>query len=168
MRDKGSIHISHVKGLPTLILTENAMYPNFVLYREQNRGCLPRPRRHVTFFYQRVSIYSKLCKRWYSQRRNVRPSVCPSHSGIVSKRRKGSPRAKGVTPSVTIFSPSESLNILVSRNIWSITKFERGRPERWRFMRLGCIKLAILTIFRPINYRISETVQDRTKVAIDH
>jgi len=28
--------------------------------------------------------------------------------------------------------------------------------------------VAILAIFRPINRRISETVQDRTKVAIDH
>jgi len=42
-------------------------------------------------FYQRVSIAS-YANRWYSQRRNVRlslrPSVRPSHSGIVSKRRK--------------------------------------------------------------------------------
>jgi len=42
-------------------------------------------------FYHRVSIAS-YANRWYSQRRHVRPSVCPSvrlsHSGIVSKRRK--------------------------------------------------------------------------------
>jgi len=43
-------------------------------------------------FYQRVSIAS-YANRWYSQRRNVRLSVCLSvrlsaHSGIVSKRRK--------------------------------------------------------------------------------
>jgi len=40
-----------------------------------------------------------------------------------------------------ISSPSESLNILVSRNIWLITKFERGHPERGRFMRLGWVKI---------------------------
>jgi len=68
-----------------------------------------------------------------------------------------------------ISTPSESLNILVSRNIWLITKFERGHPERGLFMRLGWIyELAIFAIFRRINHRISETVQDRTKVAIDH
>ena len=42
-------------------------------------------------FYQRVSTAS-YANRWYSQRRNVRLSVRlsvrPSHSGIVSKRRK--------------------------------------------------------------------------------
>ena len=42
-------------------------------------------------FYQRVSIAS-YANRWYSQRKNVHLSVCPSvclsHSGIVSKRRK--------------------------------------------------------------------------------
>jgi len=39
-----------------------------------------------------------------------------------------------------ISSPSESLNILVSRNIWLITKFEGGHPERGRFMRLGWVR----------------------------
>jgi len=32
----------------------------------------------------------------------------------------------------------------------------------------GGYELAILVIFRPINHPISETVQDKTKVAIDH
>ena len=36
--------------------------------------------------------------------------------------------------SVIISSPSESLNILLSRNIWFITKFDRGHPERGRFL----------------------------------
>ena len=40
-----------------------------------------------------------------------------------------------------ISSPSESLNILVSRNIWIITKFERGHPEEGRFMRLVWVKI---------------------------
>jgi len=51
--------------------------------RSQSQFCF-----HI---YQRVSIAS-YANCWYSQRRIVRlsvcPSVCPSHSGIVSKRRK--------------------------------------------------------------------------------
>jgi len=41
---------------------------------------------------------------------------------------------------VMIFSPSESQNILVSRNIWFVTKFDRGHPERGRFLRLGWVR----------------------------
>jgi len=67
-------------------------------------------------------------------------------------------------------SPSESLNILVSRNIWSITKLDSlgVTPSEGDFWDWGGYELAILAIFRPINRRISETVQDMTKVAIDH
>jgi len=39
-----------------------------------------------------------------------------------------------------ISSPSESLNTLVSRNIWLITKFESGHRERGRFMKLGWVR----------------------------
>jgi len=39
-----------------------------------------------------------------------------------------------------ISSPSESLNTLVSRNIWFITKFDRGHPERGRFLRLRWVR----------------------------
>ena len=42
--------------------------------------------------------------------------------------------------SVMISSPSESLNILVSRNVWFITKFDRSHPERGRFLRLGWVR----------------------------
>ena len=42
--------------------------------------------------------------------------------------------------SVMIYSPSESLKILVSRNIWFITKLDRGHPERGRFLRLGWVR----------------------------
>ena len=42
--------------------------------------------------------------------------------------------------SVMISSPSESLNILVSRNVWFITKFDRGHPERGRFLSLGWVR----------------------------
>ena len=39
--------------------------------------------------------------------------------------------------SVMISSPSESgQNTLISRNIWFITKFDRGHPERGQFLRL--------------------------------
>jgi len=86
-------------------------------------------------FYQRVSIAS-CANRWYSQKRNVRPSVrlsvCLSTPRYCIKTKKAS---------VMISSPSESLNILVSRNIWFVTKFERGHPEQGRFMRLGCVKI---------------------------
>jgi len=40
-----------------------------------------------------------------------------------------------------ISSSSKSLNILVSRNVWLITKFERGHPEPRQFMRLGWVKI---------------------------
>ena len=82
-------------------------------------------------FYQRVSIAS-YAKRWYSQRRNVRLSVRLSVTlryCITTKK-----------ASVMISSPSESQNILVSRNIWFITKFDRGYPERGRFLRLGLVR----------------------------
>ena len=42
--------------------------------------------------------------------------------------------------SVIISSPPESLNILVSRNIWLITKLDRGHPERGQFLRLGWVR----------------------------
>jgi len=49
-----------------------------------------------------------------------------------------------------------------SRNSLGVT------PSEGDFWDWGGYELAILAIFRPINRRISETVQDRTKVAIDH
>jgi len=82
-------------------------------------------------FYQRVSIAS-YANRWYSQRRNVRPSVRLSVTlRYCIKTKKAS---------VIISSPSESQNILISRNIWFITKFDRGYPERGRFLRLGWVR----------------------------
>jgi len=111
-------------------------------------------------FYQRVSIAS------YASAGIARGgmSVCPSVRLSVTlwyyiTTKKGS---------VMISSPSESLNILVSRNISTITKFERGHPERDDLWDWGGCELAILAIFRPINHRISETVQDRTSVTINH
>jgi len=62
---------------------------------------------------------------------SVRPSVCLSHAGrsYCIKTKKAS---------VMISSPSESLNILVYKNIW---KFERSHPERGRFTRLGWVQI---------------------------
>ena len=82
-------------------------------------------------FYQRVSIAS-YANRWYRQRRHVRLSVRPSVTlRYCIKTKKAS---------VMISSPSESLNILVSRNVWFITKFDRGHPKRGRFLRLGWVR----------------------------
>ena len=77
--------------------------------------------------YQRVSIAS-YANRWYSQRRNVRPSVTLRYC-IKTKK-----------ASVMISSPFESQNILISRNIWFIAKFDRSHPERGRFLRLGWVR----------------------------
>ena len=87
-----------------------------------------------TTSYQRVSIAS-YANLWYSQRRHLRPSVRPSVCSSVTlwyciKTKKAS---------IMISSPSESLNILVSR-IWLITKFDRGHPERGRLLRLGWVQ----------------------------
>ena len=49
-----------------------------------------------------------------------------------------------------------------------IAKLERDHSERRRFMRLGWVRTDDFGHFQPISHRISETVQDRTKVAIDH
>jgi len=67
-----------------------------------------------------------------------------------------------------IFSPSESANILVFENTRFIPKFERGHPSEGDFWDWGWYELANLAIFRPISHRISETVQDRTKIATEH
>ena len=85
-------------------------------------------------FYQHVSIAS-YANRWYSQRRNVRLSVCLSVRPSITLRYC----MKTTKASVMISSPSESLNILVSSNIWFITKLDRGHPERGRFLRLGWV-----------------------------
>jgi len=98
-------------------------------------------------FYQRVSIAS-YANRWYSQRRNVRPSVRSSVCPFVRLSVRPSVRPfvtlryciKNKKASIMISSLSESLNILVSRNIWLITKFDRGHPERGRLLRLGWVR----------------------------
>jgi len=56
--------------------------------------------------------------------KSVRLSVCPSITLMYCIKTKKA--------SVMISSTPESLIILVSRNIWFITKFERGHLERGR------------------------------------
>jgi len=75
-------------------------------------------------------------------------SVCPS----VSKRRK--------LASWFLHRP-RARNIFVSRNIWFITKFDRGHPERGRFLRLGWVRTGDFGDFstKKINRRMSEKVK---------
>ena len=76
-------------------------------------------------FYQRVSIASYASAGIARAEMSVRPSVRPSVTlRYCIKTKKAS---------VMISSLSESLNILVSRNVWFITKFDRGHPERGDF-----------------------------------
>jgi len=87
---------------------------------------------HSFSFYQRVSIASYASAGIARADMSVCPSVCPSVTlRYCIKTKKAS---------VMISLPSESLNILVSRNIWFITKFDRGRPERGRFLRLEWVR----------------------------
>ena len=97
-------------------------------------------------FYQRVSIASyasagiaraemSVC---LSVRLSVRPSVTLRYC---IKTKKGAYDFNDLM-TVMISSPSESVNILVSRNIWFITKFERCNPEPGRFLRLGWVQTA--------------------------
>jgi len=83
---------------------------------------------YSVFYYQRVSIASYASAGIARAEMSVRPSVTLRYC-IKTKK-----------ASVMISSPSESLNILVSRNIWCITKFDRGHRERWRFLRLGWVR----------------------------
>ena len=93
-------------------------------------------------FYQRVSIASYasagIARRDVrpSVRRSVRLSVGPSVRPSITLRYC----IKTKKASVMTFSQPESSNILVSGNIWFITKFERGHHERGQFMRLGWVR----------------------------
>ena len=75
---------------------------------------------------------------------------------------------KTKTVSVMISSPSESPNILVSGNMWIITKIERDHPERGRFLRLGWVKIDNFDDFSTNKPPYLRNGEDRTKVTIDH
>jgi len=79
-------------------------------------------------FYQHVSIASYASAGIARAEMSVRLSVTLWYCIKMKKA------------SVMISSPCESLNILVSRNIWFITKFDRGHPARGRFLRLGWVR----------------------------
>jgi len=70
-----------------------------------------------------------------------------------------------VKPTIMISSPYGSHIILVSVDIKFIPKFEGNHPERGRLMSVGWV---LIGDFRPISRRISETVQDTTKVTNNH
>jgi len=80
-------------------------------------------------FYQCISIASYASAGIAREGMSVHPSVTLRYC------------IKTKEASVMISSLSESPNILVSGNICFITKFERGQPERGRFMRLGWVKI---------------------------
>jgi len=61
------------------------------------------------------------------------------------------------------FSQNDSPIILGFADISFISKFEGVYPERGRWMRVGWVRVGD---FRPLSRRISETVQDTTKVLL--
>ena len=69
---------------------------------------------------------------------------------------------------VVISSPSDSPMISLSGEVWLVEKFGRGHPSEGDLWEWGGFERAIFAIFRPISRRISETVQDTTKVTIEH
>jgi len=79
-------------------------------------------------FYQRVSIASYASAGIAREEMSVCLSVTPV---LCIKTKKAS---------VMIPSPTKSVIILVSGNIWFMTKFERGHPERGQFLRLGWVR----------------------------
>jgi len=75
---------------------------------------------YVTFcHYQRVSIASYASAGIARAEMSVCPSVCPSvrHTPVLYQNKESYRHD---------FLTAESMNILVSRNIWIVTKFERG------------------------------------------
>jgi len=116
---------------------------------------------NISHFYQRVSTASYasagIAREGMSVCLSVRLSV--THRYCIKTKKA----------SVMISSPSDSLNILVSRNVWFITKFDRGHNERGRFLRLGWVRTGDFGDFstnKPPYLR--NGARYRTKVAIDH
>jgi len=67
-----------------------------------------------------------------------------------------------------ISSPSDSPMISGSGKVWLDEKFEEITPSEGDLWEWGGFERAIFAIFRHISRRISETVQDTTKVTIEH
>ena len=87
---------------------------------------------------------------------SVRPSVT---AGIVSKTE---------TDSVMISSPSDSLMISLSGQYDSSKNSQGVTPSEGDLWEWSGFQRAIFAIVRPISRRISETVQDTTKVTVEH
>ena len=98
-----------------------------------------------SFYYQRVSIASYASAGIARAEMSVCLSVCLFVRLSVTLRYC----IKTKRASVMISSPSESLDILVSRNIWFITKFDRGHPERGRYLRLGWVRTGDFSTNKP-------------------
>jgi len=87
---------------------------------------------------------------------SVRPSVT---AGIVSKRKQ---------------LASWFLHHLIAQWSHSLARYDSSKnsegvtPSEGDFWDWGGFERAIFAIFRPISRRISETVQDTTKVTIEH
>jgi len=94
---------------------------------------------------------------WRSVRPSVRLYVCLSDTLVDCVHM--------VQPTIMISSPPGSPMILISGDIRFIPKFEGGHPKRGLWMRVGWVWTGD---FRPLSRRIAETVQDTTKVSIDH
>ena len=92
-----------------------------------------------------------------SQHNSVCPSVCLSVTLVHCVHM--------VRPTIMVSSPYGSPIILVPGDITLIPKFEGGHPERARALNEG--GWVRIGDFRPISRRISETVQDTTKVTIN-
>jgi len=90
-------------------------------------------------------------------------------AGLCESNVSGCPLRPVLYENVMISSPSDSPVIWASGKVRLVEKFARGHPERGRFVRLGWgFERGIFAIFRPISRLISETVQDTTKVTIEH
>ena len=114
-----------------------------------------RSARQTIFTVWRYALHG-LCDR-NSVRPSVSLSVCLSVTLVDCVHM--------VRPTTLISSPYGNPIILVSGDITLIPKFEGDHPERGRWMRVGWVRIGD---FRPISRRISETVQDTTKITIDH
>jgi len=109
---------------------------------DRNPPWLYRNWRKTRDFYPRDAMLSLLCiapRGLCDSDVSARPFVCPSYAGIVSKPWL-------IDQNVMISSPSERPNIPFFLEICGSCahpeppKFDRGHPERERFLRLGWVR----------------------------
>jgi len=122
MASPQSCHAELVSITSSALQTVDTFFPSQIrLYRLQITAI-------YFIFCQHVSIAS--CASAGIAREEM--SVCPSVTLLYC--------IKTEKAGIVISSPSESPNVLVSGNTWFITKFDRGDPERGRFLRLGWVR----------------------------